>query len=309
MTTAWPDSADEIFDCDQTVALAKTTPAAGVTLSPLTNFALRDRGEARMTPLNSSIGMWKKLETLRKRPHVAVAYHTRDHGFTGRPEYVLVQGTASLSPLEDSGWLDRHRDSWERFAGPRDVGPLWERWLRYYHWRVAIEIAVRRVMVWPDLSCRGPAEIHGEGLPAPPAPQRPPKHGVGPRINHVRAARAARRLPHVLLGWVGGDGLPVVARVEVAGSESGGIVLAAAPGLVPPGGRRAGLLAHSFTAHGYGQNQRRYTGWLESDGTGTRLLYAPHTGRGYNLPAFAFKLAAGPATWRGYRQARRAGLL
>jgi hypothetical protein len=306
---AWPESADEIFASDQTVALAQTTPARGVTLAPVTNFGVRDRDAATMAALNTSIGLWKKLPALKERPDVAVAYHTREHGFTTRSEYVLVQGTASLGALEDRDWIDRHLRDWERLAGPRDVGPIWEWWLRYYHWRVPIEIAVRRVTVWPDLACRGAPRIYGEPPADPPPAQRPPRRGKAPRLNQVRAAKLAARLPYVLLGWVGGDGLPVAIPAEVAGAQRDGVILKAASGLVPPGARRAALVAHAFTRHGYGQNQRKYTGWLEVDESGTRLLYAPHTKRGYYLPSFAFRLAAGAATRLGYYRARRSGLL
>jgi hypothetical protein len=306
---SWPDDVDEIFDGDQTVVLAQATPAAGVTLAPLSNFAVRDRKSATLSAFNTSIGLWKKLENLQKRPQVAIAYHTRQHGRSRRPEYVLVQGIASLPPFEDRSWIDRHRDSWERVAGPRDLGRLWEWWLRYYHWRVPIEVAVRRVVVWSDLGCRGTPAVYGETIPDPPEPQRPPRRGKGPRVNPARLAQAAVKLPYVLLGWIGGDGLPVVVPVEAWGLEKAGVVMKATAGLVPPGGRRAGLVAHTFTAHGYGQNQRKYTGWLEARASDGHFVYAPHTARGYYLPSFAFKPAAGLATRRGYHQARRGGLL
>lgn len=77
------------------------TPAGGVVLGPVTNFATHDRDAGTVT-VNSSIGAWKKLERIRHNPRVALAFHTREHGFTDRPEYVLVQGTASLSePIAD----------------------------------------------------------------------------------------------------------------------------------------------------------------------------------------------------------------
>src|SRR5918999_4821765 len=91
---AWPDSADEILAGDQTVALAYVTPAKGVVVAPVTNFGLRDRATGTTTP-NSSIGAWKKLDRIRRNPQVALAFHTREHGFTDRPEYVLLQGTAA----------------------------------------------------------------------------------------------------------------------------------------------------------------------------------------------------------------------
>src|SRR5918999_5476397 len=95
---AWPDGADEVIGGDQVVALASVTPAKGVVLTPLTNFGLRDRAAGTLTAVNTSIGIWKKLERMRRNPRIALAYHTRAHGFSNRPEFVLVQGTATLLP-------------------------------------------------------------------------------------------------------------------------------------------------------------------------------------------------------------------
>jgi hypothetical protein len=310
MTAHWPNTVDEILAGDQVVTFAHVTPASGVVLTPLTNTGLRDRRAGTAAPVSSSVGMWKKLERIRRNPRVAVAYHSREHGFSDRPEYVLVQGRASLSPLEDRDWVERHLESWERFSGPRDVGPIGERWLSVYHWRVGVELAVERVIVWRDLDCRGAPEVHGAPLPSePPEPQRPPARGTGPRIDHARAAKRATRLPNVLLGWAGADGFPLVVPVEVAGAEERGIVLAAPEGLVPPGARRAGLTAHSFARYTFGQNQRRHTGWLEAQ-PGS-VVYAPHTEAGYRLPTsrLLYRTGAGFVTRRGYREARRAGFL
>jgi nitroimidazol reductase NimA-like FMN-containing flavoprotein (pyridoxamine 5'-phosphate oxidase superfamily) len=310
----WPDSVDEILGGDQAVALAHVTPAQGVVLTPVTNFALRNR-EARTVAVNSSVGMWKKLARIRRNPHVAVAFHTRDHALNDRPEYLLVQGRATLSSMEDpDAWLDAMgEENWERIGGkPRDVGPLWNWWLRAYHWRVNIQIDVERLVVWPDLACRGAPEVHGAPLPPePPAAQRPPARGTGPRIDHIRAASTATKLPHVLLAWVGRDGLPVVVPVEVTGTEERGLVLESPGGLVPGGGRRAGLLAHWFSRHAVGQRQRKHTGWLEADVHPGRAVYAPHTETGYRLPPwrFAFNVGAGFVTRRGVREAQRAGFI
>jgi hypothetical protein len=304
---SWSDAADEILASDQAIAGAYVTPAEGVVLLPLTNTGLRDRATGRVTPFTSSVGMWRKLAKIERNPRIAVAYHTRAHGFSERPEYVLVQGRASLTPVEDRGWIERQRGSWERFSGPRDVG-LWEPLLRAYHWRIAVELDVERIVVWPDLPCRGAPDVHGAPLLEEPGPQRPPRNGTGPRINHRRAARRAARLPNVLLGWVGADGFPVVTPVRVEGSEERGIVLAPPPGAVPTGGRRAGLVAHSFARFTFGQNQRKHTGWLEAAG---RVVYAPHTESGYHLPRSRFLYRAGAAlvTNRGLREARRAGFV
>jgi hypothetical protein len=308
MSRDCPDPVDEVLRSDQAVAGAYVTPAGGVVLLPLTNTGLRDRETGRITPFTSSIGMWRKLARIQQNPRIAVAYHTRAHGFSERPEYVLVQGRASLTPLADRAWIDRHREAWERFSGRREVG-LWEPLLRAYHWRIAVNLDPERIVAWPDLICRGEPEVSGAPLPAAPPPQQPPRNGTAPRIHHSRAARRAARLPHVLLGWVGGDGFPIVVPVRVEGVEERGIVLEAPPGTLPPGGRRAGLLAHSFARYTFGQNQRKHTGWLEAEGG--RAVYAPHTESGYHLPRsrFLFRMAAALVTYRGLRNARRAGLV
>jgi hypothetical protein len=304
----WPDTVDEILAGDQAVMLAYVTPASGVVLTPVTNFAVRDR-EAGTVTVNSSIGAWRKLERISRNEHVALAYHTREHGFSDRPEYVLVQGRASISS-PDPDYPASLGERWERFDGPRGTGPFWDRWLRVYHTRVGIEIAAERLTVWPDLSCSGPPQVHGIPLPSEaPAPQSPPARGKDPRINHARAARQAARLPYVLLGWVGADGMPVVVPVEVEGIDARGIRLQAPECVVPPGGRRAGLTAHSFTRYVLGQNQRVHTGWLEADPPDGALIYAPHTQASYRLPPsrLLYRLVVGTATRHRLRQARRAG--
>src|SRR4051794_1952866 len=205
----WPDGADEILGGDQVVALAYCTPANGVVLTPLTNFGLRDREKGTLTAVNSSVGVYKKLERMRANPRIALAYHTRAHGFSDRPEYVLVQGTATLGePVED--YPSSIAATWERFGGPLDAGPIWNWWMKVLDHRVEIRLAVERVVVWPDLGCGGAPEIHGTPVRGEPAAQKPPAKGTSPRIRHQRAARRAGKLPNVLLGWVGADGFPLV---------------------------------------------------------------------------------------------------
>jgi hypothetical protein len=304
----WPDDVDQILDGDQVVALAYCTPARGTVLTPLTNFALRDRERGTLTAVNSSVGVWRKLERIRQNPRIALAYHTRTHGFSDRPEYILVQGTATLRPA-DPHYPKTIQPAWERFAGPVDIGPLWNWWLRVYNLRIPIEIAIHRVIVWPDLECHGTPTIHGAPVTAAPQPQRPPKNGTGPRIDHQRAARRAGTLENVLLGWVGADGFPLAVPVGVAGAGAEGIELEVPASVVPGGGRRAGLLAHEFARYTAGQHQRKHTGWLEAEPGSTRVRYAPHTEAGYHMPSSmtVYRLAAGAGTRRGLKGARRAG--
>jgi hypothetical protein len=223
---------------------------------------------------------------------------------------VLVQGRGSLTPVGERDWIERHRDEWVRFAGALPGNRFTEWWLREYHWRVGVQLDIVRVLSWPDLACDGEPAISGAPPPGAPPPQKPPAKGTGPRLPHEKAARRAAGLPHVLLGWVGGDGFPVVVPVEVLGSEEGGIRLQAPKAMLPDGGRRAGLLAHDFARHAVGQNLAKHTGWLEPAGDGT-AVYAPHTTAGYHMPAsrLLFKTASAVVTkWRA-RQARREGFI
>src|SRR3954452_14795009 len=304
----WPDNVDEILDSDQVVALAYCTPANGVVLTPLTNFSLRDRDRGTLTAVNSSVGVYRKLERIRQNPRIALAYHTRTHGFSDRPEYVLVQGTATLGTAIEN-YPKSIQSTWERFGGPVDIGPLWNWWLRVYNLRIPIEIAVERVLVWPDRACEGEPEIHGAPITSPPEPQSAPKKGTAPRIDHQRAARRASKLENVLLGWVGADGFPIAIPARPRSAGERGIELTVPKGLVPSGGRRAGLLAHEFARYTAGQNLRKHTGWLEAEAGATAVIYAPHTEAGYHMPSSMriYRLAAGAGTRRGLRGAQRAG--
>ena len=295
--------------------LAYVTPARGVVLIPVTNFGIRDRAAATISAVNSSVGVSRKLERVRANPRIALAYHTRRHGWTDRPEYVLVQGRASLSPPHPR-YVDTIPEAFAKYAGghPKD-GRISEWWLLVWHIRVGITLEVERIVVWPQLSCGGTPAVYGTPLPEPPDPQRAPAKGTGPRIGQARAARRAAHMPDALLGWIGSDGFPFIVRAEVTGSDDRGIALDVPPGLVPDGGRRAGFTAHRFTEHVLGQRQHIHTGWLEHESD--RVAYAPHTNGGHWIPdsALAFQFVAGAGTsWglgsdRGEREARRRGFM
>ena len=106
-TQHWPGTVDSVLGGDQVLALAYCTPASGVVIAPVTNFGLRDPATGTVI-VNSSVGAWKKLDRIRRNPRVALAFHTRRHGFSDRPEYVLLQGTAlalgSDSRLSEHDW-------------------------------------------------------------------------------------------------------------------------------------------------------------------------------------------------------------
>lgn len=306
----WDDRIDEILAGDLTVAIAYRTPAAGAIVVPVTPLGLRDR-EAGTVSFTTSLGFGTKLERLLADPRIALAFHAREHGFArGRSEYVLVQGRARPPASEpDPLRLTRLNQHVVRHLGPPRRGRIfWNRWLReYYAERVEVIVDVERVTTWPDLSCAGEPAVTGDPPPAgEPEPQRPPGKGVAPRIEVDRAAGRLRRLPHVLLGFPGADGMPVVLPVSVGGASASGIQLRCARPL-PPGGRRAGLLGHSYHPKLIGLESRWHTGWLEVSGDGG-ALYAPHTERGFKAPAnkTLLLLVNGFAAKRGLRAARKA---
>lgn len=308
MALSWPQELDEILDGDHAVILAYATPAKGAVLAPVSNFGMHDRAAGIVTA-NSSVGAWKKLDRIRRDPHVALAFHTRAHAGHSRPEYVLVQGRASLQrPVPD--YPSTIIENWERFEPWRDLGPVWRRWLRIYALRVEVRIAVERITVWPDLSCAGTPRTYGTPPVAePPPPHDPPAKGTAPRLNSNRAARRLARLPDTLLGWIGLDDYPVVIPVQVGAASEQGIRLDAPEGIAPPGGRRAGLTSHWFSRGVVGQRQRIHTGWMVPDPGGTPVLYSPHTQVAYRMPPSrtVYRIATGLFTRSRYRQAQRAG--
>lgn len=301
MVVQWPIALEEILAGDQVVGLASVTPAKGVVIAPMTNFALHER-QSGTVRVNSSVGAGKKLDRVRRDPRVALAFHTRDQGTADGPEYVLVQGIATVaSPVENFPATIGGR--WDDKEGPRAHG-LWGRWLRVYYTRVPIDIAVQRIIVWPDLNASGEPLIVGAPLGKPPPSQKPPAGGTDARVDSARTASAATRLPHVLLGWVGDDGLPMIVPVAaIEGVDDRTVRLRAAGSVLPPGQRRAGLTAHAFSRHVRGEHQRLYTGWLEVDADGRTATYRPHTGFGFHLPPskLLYHLAVGFSARRGVR--------
>jgi Pyridoxamine 5'-phosphate oxidase len=306
VTVPWDDDVDAIIAGDAAVGFASVTPARGVVIVPMAPLGIRDRDAGTVT-VTSSLGLPKKFERLRENPSVALAYHAREHGDSASPLYVLVQGTAEVQQRPNRAWLESITPQWEHFLGPRHGGPV-GRLMDVYYWeRLAITVQVRRVVVYDGTSAR--PRILGDDLPAEiPEAQRPPKHGTRPRVDTAKLAAQVNRLPHTLLGWVGTDGLPMVARVRAHGTSERGLSLASSDGPLPPGGRRAGLTAHAFQRHMVGQEQRVHTGWLDVDGT--EASYAPHTRAGYALPRSQALMTLGSivGTRAGYRKARQLGL-
>jgi hypothetical protein len=312
LPVTWPDHVDRLIEGDLTAGLAYVTPAGGSVVTAVAPIGLRDR-ERGTVGFTTSLGLGKKLERLRRNPRVALAYHAREHGFADGDGYVLVQGDAELTLEPDERYLEEELGPRaERYLGAQKRGFFWDRWLReYYRDRVPVEVSVRRVVAWPATDASGEPEVLGEPWPAPPAEQERPKKGAGPRVDVERARRRAEPLSFELLAYRGGDGYPVVVPVAIVGAGAGadGLELTASPGLLPPGGRRAGLIAHDYEEQLRGIATRQFTGWLSvSDG---RAVYAPHTEQGFKAPSnkTLLLLGNGLLAKRGLKKARRDGTL
>jgi hypothetical protein len=305
---AWSDDVDDIVAGDLTAAVAYATPAGGAVVTAVAPVGLRDR-EAGTVTFTTSLGFGRKLERIQRNPRVALAYHAREHGFATAPDFVLVQGLAEASVEPDRRVLeDIVQPSAERFMGPPKRGKLfWDRWLQeYYQDRVLVTVQVERVTVWPDQRCAGEPALSGSPPAPPPAPQDEPAKGTAPRVPTERAGRRLGALPHRLLAFVSGDGYPDVVPFDVVSADSGGISISTERRL-PAGGRRAGLIAHSFRPQLIGLVSRQHTGWLAVDDSGA-ATYAPHTESGFRAPAnkTLLLLANGLLAKRGLKRARAA---
>ena len=307
-SVTWSDEVDEVLDGDLTAGLAYVTPAGGSVVTAVAPVGLRDR-ESGVVTFTTSFGFAKKLERIRQDPHVALAYHAREHGFSRSPRYVLVQGLATIREPDQAFLRDVLTPQAARYLGPPRQGRFWDYWMReYYADRVGVDVRVHRIVSWPDLECRGEPQVMGPPLPpAPPEPQKPPGGGTGPRVDAARAARRLSRLPHRLLAFRGADGYPVVVPLEPGEAEAGGLRVHSPGGLLAPGGRRAGVLGHAYRPQLTGLVTRQHTGWLEADGP-SQGVYAPHTETGFRAPAnkTLLLLANGFLAKRNVRRDRRA---
>ncbi|HEX9540574.1 MAG TPA: hypothetical protein VGA04_20615 [Streptosporangiaceae bacterium] len=279
----WSDDVHEVITGDITAAVAYITPAGGAVVTAVAPCGIerRDQGVVGFT---TSLGFGKKLERIVRDPHVALAYHSREHGFSVNQAFVLAQGIASVDLTPSRARLEALSPQVGRYLGEPKRGAVWDRLLReYYQERVFVDIGVERMVSWPGLDAHGDPEVTGAAWPGPPAPQAPPKNGMGPRVDVDKAAGRIATLPHRVLAYRGADGFPVVVPVEIAGHDDQGLRVLAAAGLLPPGGRRAGLLAHAYRPHLVGLATRVFTGWLDVSGDGA-AVYAPHTSKGFVAP-------------------------
>ena len=304
----WPDEVDEVIRGDLTAAAAYLTPAGGAVVTAVAPIGIgrRDAGGVGFT---TSLGFPRKLERIIGDPHVALAFHAREHGFSASPAFVLAQGRAWVDIRPSRERLEAIIPQGERYFGKAVRGPVWDRLLReYYFERVFVDITVERVVAWPDLGAAGEMKVTGAPWPGIAAPQPPPKNGTGPRADVDRAAGRIAMLPHRVLAYRGADGFPVVVPVEVAGHDAAGLRLVVPGGLLPPGGRRAGMLAHAYRSQLVGLSTRIFTGWLDVTSDGT-AVYAPHTSKGFVAPPRKKLLLVSNGLFAKYGmwQARRQG--
>lgn len=312
---------EDVLAGDLGVILAQVTPLNGVVLAPVNNFGW-DSATSTLT-FTSDLAAFKKLQRLEQNPRVAVVFHAREHGTGSGDHYVLLQGDAEFSWVPDRGelaalferWRERvNRDGRRHVTlGPADLGGrFWSWWLGPFFWdRVIVRVRAHRIIAFPNMECVGaPSVIGHEWSRQPPASQKPPARGTGPRIGVSRAAKLFAALPHRLLGWVGADGYPVVVPADAIAAAAEGISLSVPDGLVPAGQRRAGLTGHWFAEGTLGQRQVVMTGWLTADEHGGRLMYAPHTKLSYRVPPsrLLWRVFGGAIVRVGIWRARRAGV-
>jgi hypothetical protein len=279
----WSDDVDDVIRGDITVAAAYITPAGGAVVTAVAPCGIGQR-DAGVVGFTTSLGFSKKLERIIGDPRVALAYHAREHGFSASPAFVLAQGRASVDIRPSRKRLEALIPQAEPYVGKVVQGPVWDRLLReYYYERVFVDIAVQRLAAWPDLSASHGMEVTGPAWPGEPGSQPPPQNGTGPRVDVAKAAGRIAVLPHRVLAYRGADGFPVVVPVQLGGHDKAGLRLVVASGLLPPGGRRAGMLAHAYRPQLVGLSTRTFTGWLEVTEDGA-AVYAPHTSKGFVAP-------------------------
>jgi hypothetical protein len=309
MSVTWSDEVQSVFAGDLVTASAYLTPAGGAVVVPVSPVGLVDR-DAGSVAVTTSLAFPGKVKRLLQEPRVAMAYHTREHGFATSSRLVLAQGTAVVPAEPSPEQLALVTEQAGKFFGDMPTGRFWTWALReYVQYRLIIDIPLSRVVTWPALDASGAPEVSGAPQPEPPASQEPPAKGTGPRVDTKKFARQAQKLSHQVIAYRGGDGFPVIAPVRVTGHSERGLHLDAAPGLLPPGARRAGFAAHAFRPQAAGVSNRIGTGWLEvTDGA---AVWAPHTAGGFSSPPSKTFHLLGNGLLSKYliRKLRRAGTL
>ncbi len=204
----WDDAVNEVLTGDITAALAYVTPAGGAVVTAVAPCGSADRAEG-VVGFTTSLGFGKKLERIVRQPSVALAYHSREHGFSTSAQFVLVQGSATVDLTPSEQRLKAFEPQATRFLGGIKRGAVWDRLLReYYGERVFVDVDVQRIIAWPDLQAAGDPVVVGDALGRPSRPagsaeerHRPPGRRHGDRRPDRRASPSCpglsrrRRLP------------------------------------------------------------------------------------------------------------------
>ena len=91
----WSDDVHDVIIGDITAAVAYITPAGGAVVTAVAPCGIERRDEG-VVGFTTSLGFGKKLERIIRDPHIALAYHSREHGFSVSQAFVLAQGIASV---------------------------------------------------------------------------------------------------------------------------------------------------------------------------------------------------------------------
>ena len=216
---------------DHAVMLAYATPARGTVLLPVTNFAVRDREAGTSTAVNSSVGMWKKLERIRRDPHVALAFHTREHAYDRAPRVRAGAGQGHAR-RSGAGLPDEH----PRALGAHRAVERPRPWLEVVDARLRApgggrdRRRARGGLAGPPLRGRAGGARRSATRPARVAAAAEGRHRPADSTTSARRA-GLRPCPTCCSAGSGPTGSPMVVPVGIAGTEPGGIR--------PGGGRRA----------------------------------------------------------------------
>ncbi|MEU8449367.1 hypothetical protein AB0895_25520 [Streptomyces globisporus] len=119
----WSDTAHEVLSGDLNVAVAYVTPAGGAVVVSVSPLGLTDRAGGRIG-FTTSLGFPRKLERILRDPRVALAYHTREHGFARPEDYVSPRVTPWWTcALRPSGWTTSSTRPIASSARERAAGP------------------------------------------------------------------------------------------------------------------------------------------------------------------------------------------
>lgn len=268
----WTAEVRDIVGGDLVATLATWTPGGGVSLVPVCPFGVHDP-DAGTVGMTSPLALTRKFARVRRHPHIALAFFTRDHGHGTAPGFLLLQGDAVVADRVESERTAAFLAQHDRFLHPAGTGRV-TRWLNreYLEQRVEVVVHAERLTRWTT------GDVVAPGTP----PQQPPSTpaSVSRRTWRSRLGKAR----HVMLGYLGDDGYPVVLPVSAMGV---GDVIHVSGAVLPPGARRATLFGMWFEQRLEGQGAIEVAGWLEV-GNGGAAVLTPRRAAGFDLPRSRF---------------------